>query len=180
VFLLRSFNCVRSFHFHHISSLFLFTPISLGKYLWYHVWSRFEVNIFLHLKFNVTYHSIFIFSCCTALLYQCIMLWSSPCSIFWAQFIQFYTTLIFFFYLNALSCLIPVTFSNLFLFYPLQTFSPGPVSRLSSCNTWTLDISSFTSPLHYTALSDLTDSYNDYIDVFALTETWIANKTTSA
>jgi hypothetical protein len=37
---------------------------------------------------------------------------------------------------------------------------------------------SLTNPIHYTALSDLADTYN--IDLFALTETWISPNTTSA
>jgi exonuclease III len=56
--------------------------------------------------------------------------------------------------------------------------NPGPVSRLSSLNMCTLNIRSFTNPLHYTAIADLVDTYN--IDVFALTETWISPNTTSA
>ena len=42
----------------------------------------------------------------------------------------------------------------------------------------TLNIRSFTHPLHYTAIADLADTHN--IHVFALTETWISSNTTSA
>jgi exonuclease III len=42
----------------------------------------------------------------------------------------------------------------------------------------TLNIRSFTNPLHYTAIADLADTHN--IHVFALTETWISHNTTSA
>jgi hypothetical protein len=48
--------------------------------------------------------------------------------------------------------------------------NPGPVSaKFSLC---TLNIRSLTNPAHYTALSDLVDTYN--IDLFALSETWIS------
>jgi len=56
--------------------------------------------------------------------------------------------------------------------------NPGPVSRVSSLNVCTLTISSFTNPLHYTAIANLANTYN--IDVFALSETWISPNTTSA
>ena len=56
--------------------------------------------------------------------------------------------------------------------------NPGPISRVSSFNMCTLNIRSFTNPLHYTAIADLADTHN--IDVFALTETWISPNTTSA
>jgi len=42
----------------------------------------------------------------------------------------------------------------------------------------TLNIRSFTNPLHYTAIADFADTHN--IDVFALSETWIFPNTTSA
>jgi len=42
----------------------------------------------------------------------------------------------------------------------------------------TLNIRSFTNPLHYTAIIDLADTHN--IDVFALSKTWISPNTTSA
>jgi len=42
----------------------------------------------------------------------------------------------------------------------------------------TLNIRSFTNPLHYTAIADFADTHN--IDVFALSETWISPNTTSA
>jgi len=42
----------------------------------------------------------------------------------------------------------------------------------------TLNIRSFTNPLHYTAIADLADTHN--IDIFALSETWISPNTTSA
>jgi exonuclease III len=54
--------------------------------------------------------------------------------------------------------------------------NPGPAS--AKFNMCTLNIRSLTNPIHYTALSDLADTYN--IDLFALTETWISPNTTSA
>jgi hypothetical protein len=42
----------------------------------------------------------------------------------------------------------------------------------------TLSIRSLTNPIHYSALSDLADTYN--IDPFALTETWLSPSTTAA
>jgi len=42
----------------------------------------------------------------------------------------------------------------------------------------TLNIRSFTNPLHYNAIADLADTHN--IDIFALSETWISPNTTSA
>ena len=56
--------------------------------------------------------------------------------------------------------------------------NPGPVSNDSFFNLCTLNIRSFTHPLHYTAIADLADTHN--IHVFALTETWISSNTTSA
>ena len=55
--------------------------------------------------------------------------------------------------------------------------NPGPVSN-SFLNICTLNIRSLTNPLHYTAIADLANTHN--INVFALTETWISPKTTSA
>jgi len=54
--------------------------------------------------------------------------------------------------------------------------NPGPVSRVSSLNICTLNVRSFTNPLQYTAIADLADTH--YIDIFALTETWISPNTT--
>jgi hypothetical protein len=52
----------------------------------------------------------------------------------------------------------------------------GPASaKFSMC---TINIRSLTNAIHYTALSDLADTYN--INHFALTETWISPHTTSA
>jgi hypothetical protein len=56
--------------------------------------------------------------------------------------------------------------------------NPGPTSKVSSLNMCILNIRSFTNPLHYTAVSDLAQTYN--IHVFSLTETWISPNTTSA
>ena len=56
--------------------------------------------------------------------------------------------------------------------------NPGPISFHSRLNMCTLNIRSFTNPLHYTAPADLAESNN--IDIFALTETWINPNTTSA
>jgi exonuclease III len=56
--------------------------------------------------------------------------------------------------------------------------NPGPASRVSSLNLCTLNIRSFTNPLHFTAVADLAHTHN--IHVFALTETWISPNTTSA
>jgi len=42
----------------------------------------------------------------------------------------------------------------------------------------TLNIKSFTNPLHYTTIADLADTHN--INVFALSETWNSPNTTSA
>ena len=53
--------------------------------------------------------------------------------------------------------------------------NPGPVSNVSFLNMCTLNIRSFTHPLHYTAIADLADTHN--IHVFALTETWISSNT---
>jgi len=52
------------------------------------------------------------------------------------------------------------------------------VSGVSSLNMCTIDIRSFTNPLHYNAIADVADTHN--IDVFALTETWISLNTNSA
>ena len=46
--------------------------------------------------------------------------------------------------------------------------NPGPVSNVSFLNMCSLNIRSFTHPLHYTAIADLADTHN--IHVFALTE----------
>jgi hypothetical protein len=54
--------------------------------------------------------------------------------------------------------------------------NPGPVS--AEFNLCTLKMRSLTNPVHYTALSDLADTYN--IDLFALSETWISPSTTAA
>ena len=54
---------------------------------------------------------------------------------------------------------------------------PGPVSN-SFLNVCAFNIRSVINPLHYIALADLTTTY--IINVFALTETWISRKTTSA
>jgi len=56
--------------------------------------------------------------------------------------------------------------------------NPGPVSHVSSLNMCTLYIRAFTYTLHYTAIAGFAYTYN--IDVFALTETWIAPYTISA
>jgi len=75
-------------------------------------------------------------------------------------------------HLNALTCLILVIFSSLFNLFSGDMLSiPGPVSRVSSLHMCTLNIRSFTNPVHYTAIADSADTHN--IDVFALTETWI-------
>jgi len=42
----------------------------------------------------------------------------------------------------------------------------------------TLNIRSFTNPLHYTAIADIADTHN--IDIIALSETWISPSTISA
>jgi len=49
---------------------------------------------------------------------------------------------------------------------------------LNSINMCTLNIRSFTNPIHYTVIADLADTH--YIDVFANTETWLSPNTTSA
>jgi hypothetical protein len=59
---------------------------------------------------------------------------------------------------------------TLILLYGDVHMNPGPVS--AKFNLCTLNIRSMTNPVHYTALSDLADTYN--IDLFALSETWIS------
>jgi hypothetical protein len=51
----------------------------------------------------------------------------------------------------------------------------GPVS--AKFNMCSICIRSLTNPIHYSALSNLADTYN--IDLFALTETWISPGTTA-
>ena len=65
-----------------------------------------------------------------------------------------------------------IFFSLILLSGDIQ-FNPGPVSYVSFLNMCTLNIRSFTHPLHYTAIADLADPHN--IHVFALTETWISS-----
>jgi len=64
------------------------------------------------------------------------MLGCSPYFIIWVQFIQHPTTLI-------LSCIA-------YLSGDIQS-DPGPVPRVTSLNVCTLNLRSFTNPLHYTA-----------------------------
>jgi len=54
---------------------------------------------------------------------------------------------------------------------------PASVGQCSTLS-YTLNIGSFTNPLHPTAIAGLADTQN--IDVFVLTETWISPNTTSA
>jgi len=72
-----------------------------------------------------------------------------------------------------------VTFSYLFLFSSLETFSLilDLFFRVSSFNICTLNIRFFSNPPYYTvtAIADLSDSQN--INVFALAETWISPNT---
>jgi len=63
--------------------------------------------------------------------------------------------------------LILFTTALLILFSGDIQSNPGPVSRVSSVNMCTLNIRSFTNPLHYTAIAGLDDTHN--IDEFALT-----------
>jgi len=56
--------------------------------------------------------------------------------------------------------------------------NPGPVFRASALNMCTLNIRSFTNPIHYTAIAILAVTHN--IDVFVVTKTWISPCTTSA
>ena len=69
-------------------------------------------------------------------------------------------------------------FSSLILLSGDIQSNPGLVSNVSFLNMCTLNIRSFTHPLHYIAIADLADTHN--IHVFALTETWISSNTTSA
>jgi len=74
------------------------------------------------------------------------------------------------------TCIIFISL-HILLSEDIQSY-PGPVSRVSSLNMCTLNIRSFTNPLHYIAIADLADTHK--IDVFAPSETWISLNISSA
>jgi len=162
---------VSSFHFHHISSFFLSTPLSLGYY----------TSCFIHSSCHYvspSYISCFIVFLLYLLLVHYI--------ITTRHHVMSYTLL------HNLSSVLSIpyhshSFSHLKICYSYVSYTckiftsllillsgdiqsnPGPVSRVTSLNMCTLNIRSFTNPLHFTAIADLADNHNT--DVFALSET---------
>jgi hypothetical protein len=111
---------------------------------------------------------------------ESLMSYNSPvCVTATRQFSNLNTIPISFFLTLPLSRFSPTRHMFLFtliLLYGDVHMNPGPVS--AKFNLCTLNIRSMTNPVHYTALSDLVDTYN--IDLFALSETWISPSTTAA
>jgi hypothetical protein len=104
---------------------------------------------------------------------------SSVCVTATRQFSNLNTIPISFFLTSPRSRFCPTRHMFLFTLILLSGdvhMNPGPVS--AKFNLCTLNIRSLTNPVHYTALSDLVDTYN--IDLFALSETWISPSTTAA
>jgi hypothetical protein len=86
------------------------------------------------------------------------------------QFSYLNTISIYFFLTSPRSRFCPTRHMFLFILILLSSdvhMNPGPVS--AKFNLCTLNIRSLTNPVHYTAVSDLADTYN--IDLFALTGT---------
>jgi len=164
--------------FNQISSLFLFTPLSLGCYFPQSCFILF----FGSLYFSILYLMFSIIPSSSSVVVQHYCVYASSYDLHLtasSEFSSIITVPLLFFLLSQRTRMSHSIVISIFLFSSLETFNLILcLSLVSSFTMCTPNIRFFTNPLHYTDITNLIATHN--INISTLTETQIPPSTTYA